>query len=225
MQAKKTHLTIDPPAADFYPRKANIYEEMIKANSQLGPMFPYTHPGSILALLVFNRGDRRPGGRFEHNNTVDEIYCCLGSSVGWMRPGQVFVSTREHDVYGMDTQSTEDYFVVYYLQRQKDHGEHKEVMVFRCGKCNDALYRYQYDGNCANYFTAANRPLVPTIVGAENWALHLEKHPELLKCPKCGHQNEPFPRESWGWGQYLNNADLAARAELAMARAASGEKA
>ncbi|WP_269507263.1 hypothetical protein [Burkholderia sp. IMCC1007] len=216
MDTSSTALTIPAPAPDFYPRKANIYEELIRENCSLAPIFPFAHPGAIVTLTAIQRGDHRPSGRFEHQNSVDEVLLCLGSSLGFLRAGQMFVQQGGHDVSGIDSGSEDDYLVFYYYQRQKPQGAQTESLGFRCAKCNALGFAHKFDSVTSKFTSASGRELVPTVAGSGTWALRVNEDPELRKCHACGHQNDPFPLESWGWSRYMVNAELAARAELAM---------
>lgn len=221
MQQISKALSIAPPDPDFYPRKANIYDEVIKQNASLAPVFPFTHPGSIFTGTANLRGDRRPSSRFEHWNSVDEILLCLGSSLGQLRTGQVFVQSGSHDVSGIDSGSADDYLVFYYLQRQKTEGSQRESIKLHCEKCNKILFAHEIDWSTRDCLNASGRGLIPTIAVSEQWAVEVNRNPELRKCAACGHESGTFPNEGWGWTRYAVNAELAGRAELAMQELAS----
>ena len=211
-------LDIPAPDPDFYPRKANMFEGLITANSQLGPLFPFTHPGAIFALLTWQRGDQRPAGIFEHKNNCDEFIICMGSNVGFARPGQVFIAPHDHDVVPINTGSADDYMFAYYLQRQPLEENQHESVRFKCEKCGEGLYTLEFSGSkVSDYKTASDRILIPTVVGSDKASEYFNEHDEVRHCSNCGHDNPKFPRENWGWMNYVINAGIAEKSELAIA--------
>lgn len=214
-------LDIPEPGPAAYPRKVNFFEGLITANTQLGPLFAYTHPGAILTLFIFQRGDYRPQGVFGHKNSCDEVLICLGSSVGYIRPGQVLITPREHDVPGIASGNSEDYMCMLYFQRQPLEENQKETVGFRCEKCGNVLHSLEFSGsNAAAYTNKAGRPLVPTVAGSVDAVIHFNTDEAVRHCGACGHHSPPFPSAGWGWEQYMANADIAARAELSLRKLA-----
>ena len=79
------------------PLKVNAFEQIRQSNKQLQPLFPYTHPGSIIPCTAAFEGGG-PGnhmGYFVHENSVDEVALVLASN-GKFRSGDTWRGPKKH---------------------------------------------------------------------------------------------------------------------------------
>jgi phage FluMu protein Com len=216
--------TIPKASGQRQPLKVNAFEAAKSACSKLLPLFPYVGPDAIVpALGVSFQEEGRPMGRFFHENSVDEVGMCLGAGGGgdaW--PGGIFSTGRTHPVGQADTDPEPEigsFGVITIIQR---HGidEQRESFTVRCSKCQHLLLRHRYsfvpsapdDGELEEFAT-----LVECANGAEEY----NSSEDRRTCTKCGHVNEIFPLENWGWRTYRTNAQAAEAARRALVEASS----
>ena len=95
--------------------------------------------------------------------------------------------------------------VIVVVQRQADSGIQREGVGYICAKCQGRLLDHEFSS--AND-TADKAPLpgfVPpleTLIEGGKAAVELNTVKGRLTCNKCGHENQPFPIDVWGWETY-----------------------
>ncbi|HEX6511208.1 MAG TPA: hypothetical protein VF157_02840, partial [Chloroflexota bacterium] len=211
--------------------KANVFERMESGNCQLLPLFPYTDEGAMVpAAAMFRAGEDRQFGHFFHLNTVDEVVLVFGASGTATEAGQVYATPRLHGVKPAfrDPNDPASFTLSVITQRQSSGEPQSEAVMFRCEKCNEELHRFEYeaappplerDPEDERYF-----PGFKSIWGSMTAAEAFNADPAKRRCPKCGHQNEPFPLDSWGWKEYVLRNETVNDARLSLRQAASGLK-
>lgn len=212
-------LSISAPSGEKEALKANAYQFIRSANSQLAPLFPYCDEGAIVPTTVALRGgEGNDFGYFLHMNTVDEVFLCFGASGGRVRTGQVAVGAKLHGVAGPDGEK-EEFSCAVITQRQLVGQPQPEAIMFQCEECQHELFKYEFEADAVNdkdsYF-----PPLDTIRGTEEAALLFNSKESNLKCPKCGHVNKPFPNPLWGWGDYMKRTDIVERGRRLLDEAA-----
>lgn len=204
---------IAPPDAGRPPLKVNVFSATRSTNTSLMPMFPtYLDRGCIVPTLsAFRGGEGRKFGAFEHFNTVDEVNICFGSNGTRRKAGQVAVGPRRHAVGGVlaDPSDPDSYYISTVTQRQLEEGAQTEIVAFRCAKCQAELVAHEFEekfeATAGSMPAAHGKPLGTTIDSSRAVDLQEEK----LVCAACGHRNEPFPVEMWGWRRYVDKTDTA----------------
>jgi hypothetical protein len=211
---------IPPPAHDRPPLKANIFEKMQSANTQLLPLFPYLGPGAIVPCGALFRGGP-PGfaslggadtefGRFFHGNDADEVALSWAADTGPFGCGHLRVLANHHGVQGrvQDAASPDSFAVSTITQRQSVSGPQRETMTFRCSKCHEPLVQVEYDALPAALRDPRSPeadlyPVLPTIVGSAQVAETYNASEEQRTCGKCGTVSPVFPLETWGWSTHV----------------------
>jgi hypothetical protein len=198
------------------PLKVNVFEMARRGNTQLLPLFPYIGPGDIVPCCAVFKNDgsgQHRIGYFVHTNCVDEIALVMGGE-GRRRTGDVFVGPRSHGVGGDVT--TPFFAVSVITQRQLEQGDQPEAQIFQCEKCNTDVFKHEW-GNGDDAALCA--PLLPTVRGSleatEAWNASAERR----RCPKCAHENPPFPLQMWGWGQHVRATQITEQARKALEQA------
>lgn len=211
-----TKVSMPEPKPGKVPLQVNIYKFAQVANSKLAPVFPYHGPGDIVptAAVMDDEGGADPG-YFLHYNSVDEIAMCFGSTGGRFRSGQVAVGAREHGVGGRPEPGIASIMTV--TQRQSVGKPQEEAIGFPCTQCRTEVYRYAFPV-VHNEDPEAVKPL-DTIVGSYEAARRYNADPALRDCPSCGHANEPFPHELWGWAGYVRNSTVSESGRRALGNA------
>lgn len=210
----KATRSIPPPDPSRPPLKANVFEMARNTATTLAPLFPYFDEGSIVPCLsVFRGGEGRRYGRFQHFNTVDEVIMMFGTP-----PGLVFVGPKLHPVGAPfeDVADPNNVAVALITQRQLFATPHREEYRFLCDECDRRLSVSPFDASPAKRGESDDGRPFPTIVEGYAAATRHNSQEENLRCKHCGHQNEPFPIEAWGWGEYAHQSDVAAKARSAM---------
>src|SRR5262245_17969552 len=87
---------IPPPTGERLPLKANVFQAMQSANTQLLPLFPYMGAGAIVPCGATFHGGPIDWGRFFHTNPITEIVLALGTDGGNVQPGDVHVLAPTH---------------------------------------------------------------------------------------------------------------------------------
>lgn len=214
MSIENAQLKIAPPRADREPLKVNAFHFVQSVNSELAPLFPYLGPGDIVPCIGYMLGDDGDYGQFLHSNSVDELVLCLGAGGGARsRTGVVFVGARTHDVSLANGLNPDEFHLVVITQRQKAEGEQTEAVSYSCRKCSTQLARYAFDTSCSD---DQCYPGLPTIVGTEAAATSFNESLATRTCPNCGDVHPPFPKEVWGWRNYLRRTQLARMARAAL---------
>lgn len=212
---------IPPPRADRPPLHANLLNTMQKANTTLVPLFPYMHPGAMVpAGAMFIGGPGRDYGQFYHHNSVDEIIIAFVAKDATLQTGQLYNGGRVHGVNSfLKDQTKAGSFAVFTItQRQVDSGAQPEGVSMLCKQCRKQLFYEEFDSLSPPDSHEVDRAF-NTLVGAANAMQHFNGDPELRKCKDCGHENELFPLDIWGWHDYRDQSQVAATAKQVLLEA------
>ena len=226
---------IRPPDPEREPLKVSVYERMAKAAGQLMPLFPYDEVGSIVPCgVVLTGGPDMEYGHFFHWNTVNEVVVVYGANKAMLGTGQIMALQQLHGVNSFlrDEKDPEGFAVLTVTQHQSE-GNQTEALIARCKKCKHELVRHEYDatphglpGYDAERYGAdddAVRQFATMLGSAEFGALR--NTPDGRTCANCGHVNDVFPAERWGWARqvYQTRSVSAARRSLLKEAANQGE--
>jgi hypothetical protein len=222
---------IPPPSGDREPLKTNIFAFVQNSISALAPLFPYVDEGAIVPCAATFRGaPGRSFGRFQHFNTVDEVVLVFGAENAMRQAsGIVHVGPKLHMVQGpfADPERRDAVRVITITQRQLIGQKHREEIRFVCEKCDRRLSVYEVDttppqrgkqpqalGDYAPFITIAETAEAARLFNAD---------PLVRHCKHCGHDNPPFPSESWAWEAHVEQSDIAriGRESLTAATAAA----
>ncbi|MGE0734669.1 MAG: hypothetical protein AB7G15_11975 [Alphaproteobacteria bacterium] len=217
-----TKLEIAPPRDDHPPLKTNVFEAARAVTCTLAPLFPYLHAGAIVPTVALFWG-RTHGdyGHFEHFNTVDEIVIVFGAdgAVGRARTGLVRVNANTHMVgkFLPDPDNPENFSLISITQRQSDAEPQQEGVWFKCGKCQADLMRLDFAWEpvmtvAQEQALGAVAPLETVMRSAEA----VERYNTNRTCPKCGHENQAFPLERWGWDRYAAQTEAVRKAQATL---------
>jgi hypothetical protein len=214
-------LTIPPPRADRQPLHANLFTAMQRANTTLTPLFPYMHPGAIVPTgALFIGGPGMDYGQFFHHNTVDEIIIAFVTRDATLATGQLYNGGRVHGVNSfLKDQTKPGSFALFTVtQRQFDSGPQIEGFSMVCSACRKQLFMEQWDSASPPAAREMDLPM-PSVTHPADFMQRFNDEPERRKCKECGHQNNPFPMERWGWTQYTSQSKVMAEAEQVLAQA------
>jgi hypothetical protein len=223
---------IPPPDPDREPLKVNVYERMSKAAAQLTPLFPYDSAGAIIpAGAVLVGGPDVEYGHFFHWNTVNEVAVTYGASKAMLAPGQIFVTQQLHGVNSFlrDQKDPDAFAVMVITQHQSASGDQKEALIARCAKCKAELVRTEYDatphglpGYDAKRYGTDEDPVrqFATLAGSADF-ITARNSDEGRTCAGCGHVNDRFPAERWGWERTVLQTRTVNAACHSLAEAAS----
>jgi hypothetical protein len=222
---------IPPPDPDREPLKVNVYERMSKAAAQLTPLFPYDSAGAIVpAGAVLVGGPDMEYGHFFHWNTVNEVVVTYGANKAMLAPGQVFVTQQLHGVNSFlrDEKDPEAFAVMVITQHQSSSGDQSEAVIARCAKCRAELVRIEYDatphglpGYDAKRYGTDEDPVrqFATLAGSVDFVRERNSD-EGRTCAQCGHVNDRFPAERWGWERTVSQTRAVSAAYHSLAEAA-----
>ncbi|HUK61398.1 MAG TPA: hypothetical protein VLV50_19360 [Stellaceae bacterium] len=214
--------TIPKPDPDRPPLKANVYWFLQTATTALAPLFPYFDEGSIVPCVATFRGAAgKRYGRFQHFNTVDEVFVLLGGAGQLTRgAGLVRVGPKLHMVQAplQDPDDPNTMGVSVITQRQSIGKEQREEVRFVCEKCDRRLFMMEYDATPPKRGSSKGEgaTVFRTIMESFEAATRFNDDEAARKCKHCGHQNAPFPIESWAWNVYASQAEVARRGLAAM---------
>lgn len=202
---------IPPPSDDKQPVKRNIFEFLREANCTLIPLFPWFDAGSIVpAATLFEGGEKAYFGFFEHRNDVDEIFVCFASEGSRIVSGSVRVGQRQHFVGNpfLEGSGQDAFALVAIIQRQSEGREQTERVVFRCLECKTELLDREFDATPPprgkQVDTLGPHAVFTTLEESlKTYQLYNERQ---RTCPKCGHENPPFPVERWGQNAYVHRS-------------------
>ena len=221
---------IPPPSGDKEPLKTNVYRFIQNTPSTLAPLFPYFDEGSIVpCTATFRGGPGRRYGRFQHLNTVAELGIMFGAQGGRGGVGFVRVGPKLHPVGApFDNEDDPDNLrVTTITQRQLIGKPHREEVRFICDKCDRRLHIDKFDTTPPKRGrqteTLGRHAPFPTIIESYKAAKRFNDDEAGRKCPNCGHQNPPFPIESWAWDGYVRQAEIVKMAIETMDAAQSGD--
>jgi hypothetical protein len=210
-----------PPAKS--PRKANVFETMMshQGMQQQKELFPYFEPDDLVPAAAFSYSlPSMPRFHFYHYNDQQEIVLTLAAEGGSLTTGQLYVQSSTHGVTMFlkkpAAPEMENYQVSIIIIRMKESGPQNEAMMFRCGSCNEIVFRYDrdvYSGPPHKYYPELpNIRLYADAVDAFNATDRI--------CPACGEKQEQFPQDIAGWRRYAQHVTLANRAREQIADAA-----
>jgi hypothetical protein len=217
-----TERTIPRPDPDRPPLKTNVYWFAQTATTALAPLFPYFDEGSIVpCVATFRGGPGKRYARFQHFNTVDEVFVLFGGAGQLTRgSGLVRVGPKLHMVAGplQDPDDPDSMGVSVITQRQSIGKEQREEVRFVCEKCDRRLFISDYDATPPKRGTSKGEGATTflTILQSFEAAKRFNEEEAARKCKHCGHENPPFPIESWAWDVYANQAEIARRSLAAM---------
>ena len=217
-----TERTIPKPDPERPPLKANVYWFVQTATTALAPLFPYLDEGSVVpCATTFRGGPGKRYGRFQHFNTVDEVFVAFGGAGQLTRAsGLVRVGPKLHMVQApLENPDDPDTMVISVItQRQSIGKEQREEMRFVCEKCDRRLFVMEYDATPAKRGTSKDEGTAAflTILEALEAAKRFNEDESQRKCKHCGHENAPFPIEAWAWDVYASQADIARNGIAAM---------
>jgi hypothetical protein len=223
---------IPPPDPDREPLKANVFERMSKAAAQLTPLFPYDSAGTIVpAGAVLTGGPDMEYGHFFHWNTVNEVAVTYGANKALLAPGQIFVTQQLHGVNSFlrDEKDPEAFAVMVITQHQSASGDQSEKLIARCVKCKAELVRIEYDatphglpGYDAKRYGGDDDVVrqFATLRGSDDFVA-VRNSDEGRTCAECGHVNDRFPAERWGWGRTVHQTEKVNAAYRALREAGS----
>lgn len=220
-------MIIPPPRADRQPLHANLFNVMQKANTTLAPLFPYMHPGAIVPTgALFIGGPGRDYGQFFHHNSVDEIIIAFVAHDATLQTGQLYNGGRVHGVNSfLKDQFKDGSFALFTVtQRQVDkETEQLEGVSMTCRQCRKLLFKDEFDSRSPPDAHEVDLAF-HTLVGASEAMQRFNADPELRKCKDCGHENDPFPLDIWGWRDYKDQSKTMANAKQVLLQAgAAGE--
>jgi len=211
---------IAPP--DREPMKVNVFEFMRATGGKLLPLFPYLDAGSIVPAAALAWG--RPGGRygsFIHTNSQDEVVIVFASdgTPGRSGTGMARAGNKTHPVgpFFDDPDNTERFGLFTITQRQPEQGAAKESVWLLCEECKKEITRVNFEWvparrGCQEKEHGLYAPFETIPRSAEAFQ-HFNDH---LKCPHCGHQNQPFPEDRWRIVDYTEQTATIRRARAVL---------
>lgn len=223
-EAEPRALIIPPPRADRPPLRANVLHVMQKANTTLTPLFPYVHPGAIVATgALILGGPGKDYGQFYHHNSVDEIIIAFVASEATLQTGQLYNGGRVHGVNSfLKDQTRPGSFALFTItQRQLDEGPQPEAISLICSACRKELFKGEFDGASPPEALELDHPFM-SVAALPELLREFNEDPARRTCPDCGHVNEPFPVRAWGWDLYTTQSAAMAQAKQMLLAAAAG---
>ena len=118
-------------------------------------------------------------------------------------------------------------------QHQSAAGDQSEKLIARCTKCKAELVKVEYDatphglpGYDAKRYGTEEDPVrhFATLRGSDDFVA-VRNSDEGRTCAGCGHVNDTFPAERWGWGRTVRQTQAVNAAYHALVAAASPEAA
>jgi hypothetical protein len=219
-------LVIPPPRADRPPLRANVLSHMQQANTAQAPLFPYLHPGAIVATGALFVGEpNKDYGQFYHHNTVDEVIFAFVANGATLQTGQLYTGGRVHGVNSfLKDQTAPGSFALFTVtQRQLEAGAQPEAIALLCMKCRKEIFKAEFDGatppdalEIDHPFASAAR--LPALLRGFN------EDPEQRRCAGCDHVNEPFPVHLWGWDAYAEQSRVMAQAKRLLLDASGAQQ-
>lgn len=207
---------IPPPSMAKPPLRENAFWRAKSTNAELAPLFPYLTRGCMVpAIVILTGGTNSSYGRFFHLNSVDETIVVYAANGALMETGQVASLGRLHAVtsFLQDEHDRASYMVAVVVQRQREEEEQSEALIFRCEKCNHVLYRWDFEttpGVTHGTERPDDRfPLFATQWGSMAAAEAFNLDIAARSCDECGHVNEAFPIDPWGWVSYCHQCEIA----------------
>lgn len=206
---------IPEPDGRRAPLKSNVFDRMATANCELLPLFPYFDSGAIVPCGAILRGDPKVEfGHFFHFNTASEVVVVFGANNALLSTGQIYATQPLHGVNSFlrDPEDADAFALITITQHQAETGDQNEAVIFRCSKCHNELLRFDYDaappgspGADPTRFGQAPDdylPMFATLWGGTEAAAQFDSE-QVRTCDKCGHVNDRYPIETWGWQRYV----------------------
>jgi len=162
---------------------------------------------------------------------VNEVVVTYGANKAMLAPGQIFVTQQLHGVNSFlrDEKDPEAFAVMVITQHQSSSGDQSEAVIARCAKCRAELVRIEYDatphglpGYDAQRYGADEDPVrqFATLAGSVDFVRERNSD-EGRTCAQCGHVNDRFPAERWGWERTVSQTRAASAAYHTLVEAAS----
>ena len=222
---------IPNPTGEREPLKVNVYERMSKGNVQLMPLFPYDEAGVMLpcGALMYG-GPDRTHGHFFHWNTVSELLIAWGANEGMIPTGSLMATQPFHGVNSFlrDELKEGAFSLVTVTQRQSAEAGQREALTAKCTACKQDLVKFEYAGapeGAPDYdpeaFGAADDvfPQFSTQWGMNQFEARRNSD-EGRVCVNCGHVNDLFPADRWGFKRFYNQTKVANAAYHALQNSA-----
>jgi hypothetical protein len=206
-----TEHRLAPPSGERRPLKQNVFQAAQISNTQLCPIFPYLGqgamvPGVAVTKAGYRGGPAAPVGNFYHFNSVDEVLLLFAPF-----PGVAAVGGRMHPVGDSLGDDPNAYSVAVITQRQVDEGPQHEEYLLRCEECRHQLVRERKDFDPADADASVGPAVFEALPAVAEAFARYNEDESLRTCSKCGHINERFPLEKWGWEAYAHQGDAARR--------------
>jgi hypothetical protein len=210
-----------PPSKS--PRKANVFEGMMthQGMQQQKELFPFFGADDLVPAAAFSYSlPGMPRFHFYHYNDQQEIVLTLAAEGGSLTTGQLYVQSASHGVTMFLKKAAapemENYQVSIITIRMKEFGPQNEAIIFRCGSCNEIVFRYDrdvHDGPLHKYYREL--PSIRLYADAAD-AFNASDR----TCPACGEQQAEFPHDITGWRRNAQYVTLANKARQQIADAA-----
>ena len=218
---------IPAPSGKREPLKVNIYERMSKAAANLIPIFPYDEAGAMVPCgTVMFGGEGRDHGHFFHTNSISEVLVTFGSHRAMLASGAIMATQKVHGVNSFlrDHNDPNAFLVATITQRQGEEAGQHEALTANCKKCKKEIVRLEYgagpvgapDFDPTRFGNADDKfPQFATLAASTEF-VDTRNSEEGRTCSNCGHVNEPFPEDPWGWRRMVDQTRVvnAAHREL-----------
>jgi hypothetical protein len=218
---------IPAPDGRREPMKANVYERMSKAAANLMPIFPYDEAGAIVPCgTVMFGGEGRDHGHFFHANSISEVLVTFGSHQAMLASGAIMATQKVHGVNSFlrDHNNPDAFIVATITQRQSEEAGQHEALTANCKNCKKEIVRLEYgagppgapDFEPTRFGNADDKfPQFATLAASSEF-VDVRNSEEGRTCANCGHVNDVFPEDPWGWRRMVDQTRVvnAAHREL-----------
>lgn len=206
---------IPAPNGKREPLKANIYERMSKAAANLIPIFPYDEAGTMVPCgTVMFGGEGRDHGHFFHANSISEVLVTFGSHEAMLASGAIMATQKVHGVNSfLRDQNNPDAFIVATItQRQSEEAGQHEALTANCKNCKKEIVRLEYgagpagapDFDPSRFGRADDKfPQFATLAASSEF-VDARNSDDGRTCTNCGHVNDLFPEDPWGWRRMVD---------------------
>ena len=210
---------IPPPDGRREPMKAGVFERMSKSAANLMPIFPYDDAGAIVPCgTVMFGGEGRDYGHFFHGNSISEVLVTFGSHDAMLASGAIMATQKVHGVNSFlrDQNDPKAFIVATITQRQSEDAGQHEALHANCKKCKKELVRLEYgagpagapDFDPTRFGHADDKfPQFATLAASTEF-IDARNSEEGRTCAHCGHVNDPFPGDPWGWGRMVEQTRI-----------------
>jgi hypothetical protein len=206
---------IPAPNGKREPLKANIYERMSKAAANLIPIFPYDEAGTMVPCgTVMFGGEGRDHGHFFHANSISEVLVTFGSHEAMLASGAIMATQKVHGVNSFlrDHNNPDAFIVATITQRQSEEAGQHEALTANCKNCKKEIVRLEYgagpagtpDFDPSRFGKADDKfPQFATLAASSEF-VDARNSDEGRTCANCGHVNDLFPEDPWGWRRMVD---------------------